>query len=126
MVLVFPVKADLPLTVEDLITDKGKVKLDLSLSYANADRHGVATGDPVIVQTGPTSFVALPTLIGESVGNSDTLVATLLALWPHGQNRALHPLECAHIQPAKHWSCGQRSVARRWLCGRMGRREHPV
>jgi hypothetical protein len=77
MVLAFPVKADLPLTVEDLITDKGKVKLDLSLSYANADRHGVATGDPVIVQTGPTSFVTLPTLIGESVGNSDTLVATL-------------------------------------------------
>ena len=30
--------ADLPLTVEDLITDKGKVKLDLSLAYANAER----------------------------------------------------------------------------------------
>jgi hypothetical protein len=69
--------ADLPLTVEDLITDKGKVKLDLSLAYANADRSGVSTGEPIIVQTGPTSFVTLPTLVGESIGNSDTVVATL-------------------------------------------------
>lgn len=69
--------ADLPLTVEDLITDKGKVKLDLSLAYANADRSGVSTGEPIIIQTGPTSFVTLPTLVGESIGNSDTVVATL-------------------------------------------------
>ncbi|MCW8198848.1 hypothetical protein D8B23_10525 [Verminephrobacter aporrectodeae subsp. tuberculatae] len=69
--------ADLPLTIEDIITDKGKVKLDLSVSYANADRQGVSTADPITVQTGPTSFVTLPTLIGESVGNSDTTVATL-------------------------------------------------
>lgn len=33
-----PALADLPLTVEDLITDKDKVKSDLSFSYANADR----------------------------------------------------------------------------------------
>jgi len=69
--------ADLPLTVEDLITDKGKVKLDLSLAYVNADRSGVSTGEPIIVQTGPTSFVTLPTLVGESIGNSDTVVAIL-------------------------------------------------
>lgn len=68
--------ADLPLTVEDLITDKGKVKLDLSLAYANMDRSGVSTGEPIIVQTGPTSFVTVPTLVGERIGNSDTLVAT--------------------------------------------------
>ena len=30
--------ADLPLTVEDLLTDKGKVKLDLSVAYTNSDR----------------------------------------------------------------------------------------
>ena len=29
------------------------------------------------MQTGPTSFVTIPALIGESQGNSDTLVATL-------------------------------------------------
>lgn len=69
--------ADLPLTVEDLITDKGKIRLDLSLAYANADRSGVSTGEPIVIQTGPTSFVTLPTLIGESIGNSDTVAATL-------------------------------------------------
>ncbi len=70
-------RADLPLTVEDLITDKGQFKLDLSIAYANADRQGVSTGAPITLQTGPTSFVELPTLIGESAGNSDTTVATL-------------------------------------------------
>ena len=69
--------ADLPLTVEDRITDKGKFKFDLSLTYANADRQGVFAGEPITVQTGPTSFVTLPTLIGESLGNSDSLVGTL-------------------------------------------------
>ena len=70
--------ADLPLTVEDLITDKGKIKLDVSLAYANSDRQGVSTGEPITVQTGATSFVTLPTLIGESQGNSDSLVGTLV------------------------------------------------
>jgi hypothetical protein len=71
------VRADLPLTVEDLITDKGKFKLDLSVAYANADRQGVFAGEPVVVQTGATSFVTLPTLVGESALNSDAAVATM-------------------------------------------------
>ena len=69
--------ADLPLTVENLITDKSKFKLDLSVTYANLDRQGVFTGEPITVQTGATSFVSLPTLIGESRGNSDSVVGTL-------------------------------------------------
>ena len=73
----FPARADLPLTVEDLITDKGKFKLDVSVAYANADRQGVFAGEPITVQTGATSFVTLPSLVGESTGNSDTTVATL-------------------------------------------------
>lgn len=75
--VISPAWAELPLTVEDLVTDKGKVKMDLSLSYANADRQGVSTGAPAVVQTGPTSFVTLPTVIGERIGNSDAAVATL-------------------------------------------------
>jgi len=51
--------------------------VDVSLTYANRDRQGVATAEPITVQTGPTSFVTLPTLVGESQGNSDTLVGTL-------------------------------------------------
>lgn len=69
--------ADLPLTVEDLITEQGKARIELSLAYANADRQGVSTGEPILVQTGPTSFVTLPTIIGESIGNGDTVVGTL-------------------------------------------------
>jgi hypothetical protein len=76
MLVVLPARADLPLTVEDLITDKGKFKLDLSLAYANANRQGVFAGEPITVQTGATSFVTLPSLVGESTGNSDTSVAT--------------------------------------------------
>jgi len=71
-----PAFADLPLTVEDLITDRGKVRLDLSLAYANVDRQGVSTGEPIVVQTGPASFVTIPTAIGTSIGNSDTAVGT--------------------------------------------------
>jgi hypothetical protein len=69
--------ADMPLAIGDLITDKGKIKLDLSLAYANTDRQGISTGEPITVQTGPASFVTLPTLISESKGNSDLLVGTL-------------------------------------------------
>ncbi|MCU7924863.1 MAG: hypothetical protein KZQ97_00310 [Candidatus Thiodiazotropha sp. (ex Dulcina madagascariensis)] len=71
------VSADLPLIIEDLITDRGKIKLDISLAYANSDKQGVATDDPIVVQTGPASFITLPTVIGESRRNSDSLVATL-------------------------------------------------
>lgn len=72
-----PALADLPLSVEDLTTDQGKVKLDLSLAYANVDRQGVSTGAPIVVQTGPASFVTIPTAIGASLDNSDTLVGTV-------------------------------------------------
>lgn len=69
--------ADLPLTVEDLVTEKGKLKLDASLAYANVDSRGVSANGPITVQTGPTAFVTLPTVIGDSISNSDSLVATL-------------------------------------------------
>jgi len=69
-------RADLPLTVEDLITDQGRFKLDVSLTYANTEQHGVATGQPIVVQTGPTSFITIPTLVGERTGNTDTLIGT--------------------------------------------------
>jgi len=68
--------ADLPLTIEDLITDKGRFKLDLSLTYANTEQQGISTGQPIVVQTSSTSFVTIPTLIGERTGNTDSLVST--------------------------------------------------
>ena len=69
--------ADLPLTVEDLITEKGKIKLDSSVSYSNTERKDFMTDDPIIIQTGETSFITLPTRFGEFKGNTDVLVGTL-------------------------------------------------
>jgi hypothetical protein len=69
--------ADLPLSVEGLITDKGKTKFDVSIAYGNADQQGVSTGVPLLVQTGPASFITVPAAIGESQGNSDNWVLTV-------------------------------------------------
>ncbi len=69
--------AELPLAIEDLITDKGLFKLDLTFSYTNADRKNIDTKEPITVQTSATSFTTIPSIIGESYGNSDTLVGTL-------------------------------------------------
>ena len=67
----------MPLTIEDLITDKGKVKLDLSISYANKDFQGVAIGEPVKVLTGTSTSTTLPSKIGETKGTQDIVVGTL-------------------------------------------------
>lgn len=72
-----PVWADLPLTVEDLVTDKGKIKLDLSITHANADQTGFSSGESIPVQTGPTSFVLVPTAVGERSSNRDSLVGAI-------------------------------------------------
>ncbi|WP_310609043.1 hypothetical protein [Limnohabitans sp.] len=71
------VYADVPLTVEGLLTDKGKLKLDMTVSYANSEKSNASTGDYVNIQTGPTSFVTFPTKVGDGVINSDVLVGTL-------------------------------------------------
>lgn len=69
--------ADLPLAVEDIITEKGKFKLDTSVSYANAERQSVAVGDDVVVEVGPGALVVIPVAVGDNQRNSDTWVATL-------------------------------------------------
>jgi len=69
--------ADLPLTIEDLITDRERFKLDLSLTYANAEQQGIAVGQPIAVQVEPTSFVSIPAWVGERRGNTDALVSSV-------------------------------------------------
>ena len=71
------VLADLPLTVEDLITEKGKVTLDATVTYANNNRQGIASGESIIVQIGPTSFITVPTRIGEMHTDADTTIGTI-------------------------------------------------
>jgi hypothetical protein len=75
--LISAAHAELPLTIEDLITDKSKFKLDVGLTYANADQRGLTVDEPVTVPTGPASFVTLPSRIGETGTNRDSWVGTL-------------------------------------------------
>ncbi|BEV71730.1 hypothetical protein THUN1379_12120 [Paludibacterium sp. THUN1379] len=91
------VRAELPLAVEDLVTDKGKVKLELALTYANAQRHGLSTGEPVIIQTGPSSFLLLPSDVGEREGISDSLVSTVGLRYGWLANTELH-VRASHLQ----------------------------
>lgn len=44
--------------------------------YANSERQGVSAGEPILVQTGDTQYVAIPTRIGASRTNTDTWVLT--------------------------------------------------
>lgn len=68
--------ADLPLTVEDLLTAQNRYKLEFGLNYANSDRKNVDSRFDLI-QTGSGSFVLLPVDVGEERRNSDFLAMTL-------------------------------------------------
>ncbi|MEF1433966.1 meta-pathway of phenol degradation family protein [Neisseria gonorrhoeae] len=69
--------ADLPLTIEDIMTDKGKWKLETSLTYLNSENSRAALAAPVYIQTGATSFIPVPTEIQENGSNTDMLAGTL-------------------------------------------------
>ncbi|WP_151635286.1 transporter [Noviherbaspirillum aerium] len=73
----FVAHAELPMQIEDLITERGKFKFEGGLSYANNDRQEILTGRPLSIQIGPASFVSLPYSVTESKGNSDIVVGTL-------------------------------------------------
>lgn len=69
--------ADLPLLVEDLVSGDGNVRLETSLAYTNSHTQGVALGEPIIIQTSSTSFVALPSDFGENEQQNENLIGTL-------------------------------------------------
>jgi len=60
-------QADLTLTIEDLIADQGKIRLNLALNYANNERDGLS-----LVPTGSKSYISVPTK-----NNSDILIGSL-------------------------------------------------
>lgn len=68
---------DLPLSIEDLLTDKGKLKLEASLGYVNSESRRAEPAAPVYIQTGSASFVPVPTGIQENGRNSELIAATL-------------------------------------------------
>ena len=68
--------ADLPLTVDDLLADKNRFKLDTDLSYYNHHRSSVATQGFEMVDLGQGRTLYMPS-IGESNANTDSLIAGL-------------------------------------------------
>lgn len=69
--------ADLPLSLEDILTDKGKFKLESSLAYANSERNRNQFANPIYIQTTNNTLVAVPTTLGNTDSNSDVVVGTV-------------------------------------------------
>jgi len=67
--------ADLPLTVEDLLTKNNEFRLSLNFGYSNVDRSKVSAHFDY-VDTGNNNFVRLPVVVGEQRQNSDTFNLT--------------------------------------------------
>ncbi len=72
-----PESAGLPLAVENVITQKGATLFDISVAYANTDMASLTFGEPLLIPTGPTSFIRLPPPAGPLEQNSDTLVGSI-------------------------------------------------
>ena len=65
----FCVRADLPLNIEDIMTDKGKIKLDASVTYINSESSRSELAAPIYIQTGSASFIPhLPTMVQIAYG----------------------------------------------------------
>ena len=69
--------ADMPLSLEELYTDKGKLKLSTNISYANYDRTDTLMDSPIIIQTINNSFAVIPSVFSQTKSNSDILIGTL-------------------------------------------------
>jgi hypothetical protein len=66
--------ADLPLTVEGLLSAPNRWRAELGINYANLEQRGVSTGPAISVQVAPAQFVYVPTQVGTARTNSDTEV----------------------------------------------------
>ena len=76
-IMVPPAFADLPLTVESLIANPNTFKINTSFSYTNHEQQQVVAGGYQLIPAGPTSFILVPTVFGQTTVNSDTFVLTL-------------------------------------------------
>jgi len=75
--LVTPVAhADLPLTIENLLTAERRWRADINLVYANSDRRNV---DSLLatLQLGPGQFISLPVSVNQARQNTDILALSI-------------------------------------------------
>lgn len=66
--------ADVPLTIEDLLTAQNRWRAELGINYTNSNQKNLSVGKPLLLQIAPVQFIALPTNVSESRINSDTLI----------------------------------------------------
>jgi len=71
-----PCWSNLPLTIEDLLTEKNEFRVEFGLNYANANRKNVNTRFDS-VQVGPENFILLPVDVRNQRQNSDVFALTL-------------------------------------------------
>jgi hypothetical protein len=64
--------ADLPLTIEELLTAEKRWRADVNLVYANSDRRNVDSRYGTI-QVGPGQFISVPVAVGQARQNMDLL-----------------------------------------------------
>lgn len=69
--------ADLPLTVEDLITDKNKFKLTTNISYFNQSQRNLTEQGYSFIDLGNGRTLSLPNPPTEGTSNTDSLIGTL-------------------------------------------------
>jgi hypothetical protein len=72
-----PARAALPLSIDELLSNKGEFKLETSLSYLNSSNQSTRGYDPVTIQTGASSYVTIPSFTSDVNSNSDIGIATL-------------------------------------------------
>lgn len=69
--------ADLPLTVENLISDKGKISINAELVYGNSKFNQTEITDVIPVQVGNNSYINLPTDIDNTKNQTEYLVSSI-------------------------------------------------
>ncbi len=71
------VYAELPLRIEKPLTEQGKWKLETGLTYSNINRSQIAMKEPLLVQTGPSQVVPIPTHVHQEQINQNTLIPSI-------------------------------------------------
>lgn len=92
LILTIPLsaKSDLPLTVENLLNDQGKLRMEISTTYSNSEQSSLDIQAPIIIQTGPNSYVEIPTVLGERSINAEAVVSTAGVRYGMTENSELY------------------------------------
>lgn len=103
------VYADLPLTIEDILTAERRWRADIDLVFANSDRRNVDSLYGTI-QLGPTQFITLPVSVGQARQNRDVFALSVGARYGMSLDTELYSRVSALSQSARTVGVGGSSV----------------